>query len=193
MATQVLAMETRKQVQYFKVKWVNISDAGNRWEPTAHFIGDPAKTALAAFRQKTASRQAAHDAEKAQIRAGKKRAQEDVANEATTTEADEDDDDDVGVAATASKRIRIHHMKKQSDVWKFFESKTFDKTRGAYYSKCKLCGTHIKALNTTNQRAHLNSCHGKEMVQFKCDNSKVSPLPFVITPMLYFSDHIFVL
>jgi hypothetical protein len=63
-------METRKKIQYFKVKWVDISDSGNTWEPSAHFIGDPAKTALAAFRQKKASLEAAHEEEKAKLRTG---------------------------------------------------------------------------------------------------------------------------
>ena len=169
-------METRKKVQYFKVKWLNISEAGNTWEPTSHFIGDPATTALAAFRQKMASRQAAHEAEKAQLRAGKKRATDELVDDeaADATDVDEEEGDEVCVVPTSSKRQRINYRKKQSDVWKFFESKVFYKTQGAYYSKCRLCGTLIKALNTTNQRAHLNSCHAKEMVQFKCDNNKVA-------------------
>ena len=167
-------METRKKIQYFKVKWVDISDSGNTWEPSAHFIGDPAKTALAAFRQKKASLEAAHEEEKAKLRTGQKRVVADVAEDgdvAVTT----DDEEETGIANmhNTSKRTKIQHRKKQSDVWNFFESKTYDKTRGAYYSKCKLCGTDIKALNTTNQRAHLNSCHSKEMVQYKCDNNKV--------------------
>ena len=29
-------METRKKVQFFKVKWADIAPAGNAWEPAAH-------------------------------------------------------------------------------------------------------------------------------------------------------------
>ena len=55
-------METRKKVQFFKVKWADIAPAGSTWEPAAHFMRDPA---LPVFRQKRDADQAATDVARA--------------------------------------------------------------------------------------------------------------------------------
>ena len=58
-------METRKKVQFFKVKWADIAPAGSTWEPATHFMRHPAKQALPVFRQKRDADQAATDVARA--------------------------------------------------------------------------------------------------------------------------------
>ena len=163
-------METRKKIQYFKVKWANIAERGCTWEPAAHFVGDPAKAALSAFRQKRVAEQAAVDAARAERRAGKRPAD----NEAGDVGDADDDVQAVHPKAVQAAPYTNKFRKKQSEVWKFFEGKVFDSVVGAYVAKCKICGINIKALNTTNLKAHLNSLHPKEMVTFKVQNNKVT-------------------
>lgn len=168
---QVLAMETRKGVPYFKVKWVDIAPAGSTWEPAAHFIGDPAKTALSVFRQKRASDQAATEVARAQVRAGNKSG---TRHASGGDNVGSDRDVDVVSDDTNCAMTKQQFRKKQSDVWKFFAHKRFEVAANAYLAKCKICGIDIKALNTTNLKAHLNSIHAEQMCKYKTDNNKAS-------------------
>lgn len=166
-------METRKGVQYFKVKWVDIAPAGSTWEPASHFIGDPAKAALLSFRQKRAADQAAVDAARAELRAGKQSGTDDAGIDKVQ---DTSKDDELCSDETNAALVKLQFRKKHSDVWKFFAPKRFEVAANAYMAKCKMCGVDIKALNTTNLKAHLNSIHADEMCKFKTENTKESAL-----------------
>jgi hypothetical protein len=180
-------METRKKVQYFKVKWVNIATAGNTWEPVAHFIGDPAKQALSAFRQKRAADEAAADAARAQRRSGNTPGNTPGNDNVNGDNAATGTDRDIEMATDDTNGANARHLqfrKKHSDVWNFFAPKRFEVQSNAYLAKCKMCGVDIKALNTTNLKAHLNSMHANEMCKFKTDCKKES-VPLVLSCVIY--------
>jgi hypothetical protein len=158
-------MQTKKGIQYFKVKWSNIPEGGCTWEPASHFIGDSAKTVLATFRQERAQQ----ETQKGSRFSGKR------------PMCNSDADIDVQIVdgsgtcpETPSNKLTgnllAYHRRKSSDVWRFFGPKYFDKEDNCYYARCKICEMPVKVLNTTNLKSHLNSRHGKEMVQFKDDN-----------------------
>ena len=106
-------METRKGVQYFKVKWVDIAPAGSTWEPASHFIGDPAKAALLSFRQKRAADQAAVDAARAELRAGKQSGTDDAGIDKVQ---DTSKDDELCSDETNAALVKLQFRKKHSDV-----------------------------------------------------------------------------
>jgi hypothetical protein len=166
-------MQTRKKVEYFKIKWIDIAPEGCTWEPAAHLIGDQAKAALSAFRQQRAAQQEADDAIRRARRAGK-------AAEANAQELSPDDDlriiDPQGAGPTVK---RANGRKQSSDVWRFFHSKEFNEEEKGFYARCKICSVPIKVCNTTNLQAHLNSCHPKEVVEFKVEANKVRQKPIV--------------
>ena len=146
-------METRKKVQYFKVKWVNIATAGNTWEPVAHFIGDPAKQALSAFRQKRAADEAAADAARAQRRSGNTPGNTPGNDNVNGDNAATGTDRDIEMATDDTNGANARHLqfrKKHSDVWKFFAPKSFEVSSNAYLAKCKICSIDIKALTENN-------------------------------------------
>jgi hypothetical protein len=169
-------METRKKVQYFKVKWVDIAPAGSTWEPAAHFIGDPAKQALSLFRQKRAADQAATDVARAERRSGKTPGTENVDGDHAATTGTEREVDMVTDDTNGANPKQLQFRKRHSDVWKFFAPKRFEVSSNAYLAKCKICNIDIKALNTTNLKAHLNSMHADAMCKFKTDCTKESVL-----------------
>ena len=122
-------METRKKVQYFKVKWVNIATAGNTWEPAAHFIGDPAKQALSAFRQKRAADEAAADAARAQRRSGNTPGNTPGNDNVNGDNAATGTDRDIEMVTDDTNGANARHLqfrKKHSDVWNFFAPKRFE-------------------------------------------------------------------
>ena len=174
-------MQTRKKVEFFKIKWVDIAPEGCTWEPAAHLIGDGAKAALAAFRQQRAADQEAHEAVRRARRAGK------AADSDATVPSQDEEVNVMDCRAAGSNKVslvkRPNGRKQSSDVWRFFHSKEFNEEEKGYYSRCKLCSVPIKVLNTTNLQAHLNSCHPKQVVEFKVETSKVMWLWFDYTSL----------
>ena len=132
--SQVLAMQTRKQVEYFKIKWIDIAPKGCTWEPAAHLIGDQAKAALSAFRQQRAAEQEADETIRRARRAGK-------AAEANAQELSPDDDlriiDPQGAGSQLPSALncivkRANGRKQSSDVWRFFTRKNSTRRRKVF-------------------------------------------------------------
>ena len=156
-------METRKGVEHFKVKWADIAEDGATWEPASHFNGDPAKGALAEFRQRRAAEMQRHEEELAARRRGK--------TPTTTAPSQATTEDDgfeiVASSSNPSAKEKLAFRRKQSGVWKYYEKKRNVTTLGGTYARCKLCKKDIKCSNTTNLWAHFNNAHPEEAINGK--------------------------
>jgi hypothetical protein len=160
---QILVVQMKKKVEYFKVKWANICEKGSTWEPVEHLVGDEAKQALHLFREKRAV-EAASQAEAKRARAsgtdepplifGQGDCNDDLA------------DNDVDIMEPASKKAR----RKSSMAWKLFDHKYYDTDLKGHYAKCKTCQKPIKVVNTSNLMAHISQKHPELLVD---ENEKV--------------------
>ena len=170
---QIEASKIQKGVEYFKVKWINISPQGSTWEPLEHLRGDATKAALMGFREAKAAEIAAFESKKKAARQGQL---EKI--QSTDTEVDSLDE--------ADKQPYIFHFRRpRSDVWKYFYSKFFDRVKKAEYAKCRFCDSAIKCANTTNLNAHLTAKHADEMKNDKIQSGKVSLASLLLYPPIF--------
>ena len=170
---QIEASKIQKGVEYFKVKWINISPQGSTWETLEHLRGDAAKAALMGFREAKAAEIAAFESKKKAARQGQLEK-----NQSTDTEVDSLDE--------ADKQPYIFHFRRpRSDVWKYFYPKFFDMVKKAEYAKCRFCDSAIKCANTTNLNAHLTAKHADEMKNDKIQSGKVSLASLLHSPPIF--------
>ena len=173
MNLQVEASKIQKGVEYFKVKWRNISSQGSTWEPIEHLRGDSAKACLMAFREVRATQEADHDARTRALRQGKM-------DDAFLPEGNDGKSDAVVGEAPDTERGQkstFHLRKSRSDVWKWFYPKYYDPAKRGEYAKCRFCDCAVKCCNTTNLQGHLNSKHADEMKVEKLKAGQVLNLP----------------
>ena len=166
---QVEASKFQKGVEYFKVKWRNISAQGSTWEPVGHLRGDSAKACLLAFREIRAAKDAEHDARTKALRQGKL--------DAVSLAEGNNGKSDVLVGETPEtergQKSTFHLRKARSDVWKWFYPKYYDASKRGDYAKCRFCDCAVKCSNTTNLQGHLNSKHADEMKVEKLKGGQV--------------------
>ena len=153
---QILAVQNKKKVEYFKVKWVNICDKGCTWEPVTNLVGDEAKKALHVFKEKAAAEAAAQDEARRARAAGTGEARV-TGPPVDVGEANDDLDND---GEPARKKAR----RRTSSIWKWYSPKYYEVDLKGHYAKCKLCRKAIKVVNTSNLIAHISQKHPEVMV-----------------------------
>ena len=154
---QILAAQTKKNVEYFKVKWAGINDKGSTWEPVDHLVGDDAKAALRLFKEKRAREAAAHEeARKASL---------------AQLPADVEVDDDTPFLRETA--VRGRRRRQSSAAWKHYGNKYFDNDLKGLYTNCKHCNKAIKVVNTSNLMAHIAQKHPELLTEEKVSERKV--------------------
>ena len=150
---QILADKMTKNVQLFYVKWIDINNQGNTWEPKAHLIGEKAEGLVEAYLAKRAEEHEVAEKKKADALAGK------LVETGKT----------VDVVQTSSSRERAFERElkrkrertNESIVWDHFGRWYWDNSvaPAAKRAECKLCNKVISASSTTNLRTHLAAAH----------------------------------
>jgi hypothetical protein len=142
-----------KNMQFFRVKWVAISNQGSTWEPAKNLIGENAKSILDKYLENKAAMFAAEEQRKKDILSGALVATGKPDNPTTNT------------AVVKGKRSRARSNSSPYSV--HFTDWYWDNTctPAAKRSACKHCGDLVSASSTTNFRSHLVNRHKELLIE----------------------------
>ena len=142
-----------KNIQFFRVKWVAISNQGSTWEPAKNLIGENAKSILDKYLENKAAMFAAEEQRKKDILSGALVATGKPDNPTTNT------------AVVKGKRSRARSNSSPYSV--HFTDWYWDNTctPAAKRSACKYCGELASASSTTNFRSHLVNRHKELLIE----------------------------